>query len=32
MKKKEISIPSSFVADIKQIIGSARLEAVRSVE
>ena len=29
---KEISIPSSFVADIKQIIGSARSEAVRSVE
>ena len=32
MNKKEISITASFVSDIKEIIGSARNEAVRSVE
>ena len=32
MTKKEISITTSFVSDIKNIIASARNEAVRSVE
>jgi len=32
MGKSNVSITSSFVSDIKEIIGSARSEAVRSVE
>ncbi|MEA1911424.1 MAG: hypothetical protein U9N32_07095 [Spirochaetota bacterium] len=29
---KETKIPTSFISDIKKIIGSARNEAIRSVE